>query len=181
MKPFLSSSVQSTALREENPPDFPSLATPFLSWDTISPPGLLLASLLQKVSTDIQERSQALSASTWGESGRKNNLNLKGCITVPKLCTGFPSLFPSLLGSKPTQTECGHLTLTENEIWGGGTLPWGRARVQPRWASARAPSLTPHSRTSTISTTSTEGISQIRFSGNQRVTKGKGKIFFPTL
>lgn len=64
MKPFLSSSVQSTALREENPPDFPSLATPFLSWDTISPPGLLLASLLQKDSTDIQERCQALSAST---------------------------------------------------------------------------------------------------------------------
>lgn len=38
MKPFLSSSVQSTALREENPSDFPSSLTPFLSWDTISPP-----------------------------------------------------------------------------------------------------------------------------------------------
>lgn len=170
MKPFLSSCVRSTTLREENPLHFPSSKTPLCSpWGTISPPWIITSqsSPKKKFPLEFKELYQ-----------HPPDERVGGTTSVPRtvlLCPRSAQVSPPCLPLCWVQRQ--HKLNVVIWPWQGMRRvhpPLGRATVQPRWARVRAPSPTLPSRINISSTTSTEGMmSQIRFSGNQGVTKDK--------
>lgn len=163
MKPFLSSSVQNTALREENPSDFPSSATPFLSWDTISPPWTITSqsSLPLKFKRDLKLYQHPPDERVGGRTTSASSAVLP--------CPSSAQVSPP-----------------SNWMWSPGPdRGWDPRREHPPLGKSQATAQVGQCQSSIPDPSLQDlhhqhhqhkGISQIRFSGNQR---NKRKYFLP--